>query len=200
MSPSHGDVVSEVPNTTNAAAMPLTTPIDAFGAPTTSAGANLGSGFLGAKRRNTTLNSGTVEMGARLYQPQIGRFLQPDPIYGGSLNAYDYANQDPVNQFDLSGNCSAKASHKWTLHAITSPRCWYAGIKDDLTGGNGPWAQGAIIAAASYSGGEALAAGYNVFTDSFASSGPMRALANAMKGYSDMDAPARGAPHPFTRR
>lgn len=101
----HGDIVSEVPNTSGAAAS-LLSPIDVFGTPTTSAGANLGLGYLGAKQRNTTLTTGTIEMGARLYQPQIGRFLQPDPIYGGSLNAYDYALQDPANAFDLNGMCA----------------------------------------------------------------------------------------------
>lgn len=31
-------------------------------------------------------------------------FLQTDPQPGGSANDYDYANQDPINQFDLDGN------------------------------------------------------------------------------------------------
>jgi hypothetical protein len=30
-------------------------------------------------------------------------FLHPTPIDGGSLNTYDYAGQDPVNGYDLSG-------------------------------------------------------------------------------------------------
>jgi hypothetical protein len=30
-------------------------------------------------------------------------FLQTDPIPGGSANNYDYADQDPVNNFDLDG-------------------------------------------------------------------------------------------------
>lgn len=42
-------------------------------------------------------------MGVRSYVPALGRFLSPDPIKGGSANAYDYANQDPVNNFDLTG-------------------------------------------------------------------------------------------------
>lgn len=33
------------------------------------------------------------------------RFLQTDPVAGGSANDYDYSGQDPVNQFDLDGRC-----------------------------------------------------------------------------------------------
>lgn len=43
-------------------------------------------------------------MGARSYVPSIGRFLSVDPVFGGSANPYDYANQDPINQLDLTGN------------------------------------------------------------------------------------------------
>lgn len=42
-------------------------------------------------------------MGTRSYVPAIGRFLSSDPISGGSANAYDYGNADPVNQSDPSG-------------------------------------------------------------------------------------------------
>ncbi|MEU7765026.1 PA14 domain-containing protein [Nocardia sp. NPDC049190] len=44
-----------------------------------------------------------LEMGARTYLPILGRFLQTDPIPGGSANSYDYANSDPINTFDLTG-------------------------------------------------------------------------------------------------
>ena len=41
-------------------------------------------------------------MGARVYIPALGRFLQVDPVEGGTDNSYASAN-DPVNQFDLDG-------------------------------------------------------------------------------------------------
>jgi hypothetical protein len=47
-------------------------------------------------------------MGVRSYVPSLGRFISTDPVAGGSANAYDYANADPVNQFDLNGQ-KAKA-------------------------------------------------------------------------------------------
>jgi hypothetical protein len=42
-------------------------------------------------------------MGERVYTPQLGRFLQVDPIPGGSANNYDYVDQNPVNGKDLQG-------------------------------------------------------------------------------------------------
>ncbi len=78
---------------------------DEFGNPV--AGSAGRFGWLGGKQRRTELASGVIQMGAS-YVPAPGRFLTPDPILGGSANAYDYADQDPVNAFDLDGTCSTK--------------------------------------------------------------------------------------------
>ncbi|MEU6584009.1 PA14 domain-containing protein [Nocardia sp. NPDC046763] len=44
-----------------------------------------------------------IEMGARTYLPILGRFLQVDPVPGGSANDYDYVSGDPINHQDLKG-------------------------------------------------------------------------------------------------
>ncbi|MEW1723208.1 DNRLRE domain-containing protein [Streptomyces sp. NPDC093109] len=63
-------------------------------------------GWLGAKQRATETLTGLSLMGVRLYSPAIGRFLSVDPVYGGNLNAYEYAHADPLNRFDLDGKKS----------------------------------------------------------------------------------------------
>ncbi|MGB7156439.1 MAG: RHS repeat-associated core domain-containing protein, partial [Tepidisphaeraceae bacterium] len=65
-------------------------------------------GWLGGHQRATQFQprqgvGPPIEMGARVYLPATGRFLQRDPIEGGSLNDYDYAFQDPNNALDLDG-------------------------------------------------------------------------------------------------
>ncbi len=57
----------------------------------------------GAKQRHTALPSGAILMGVRLYIPQLGRFLQVDPVLGGSATTYDYCNADPINCTDHDG-------------------------------------------------------------------------------------------------
>ncbi len=42
-------------------------------------------------------------MGARGHVPQLGRFVQMDPVVGGSANPYGYADGDPINSSDLTG-------------------------------------------------------------------------------------------------
>jgi RHS repeat-associated protein len=99
--PPGGDVVG----TTNAAGAYNANPAtDEFGIGTAPASR---LGYLGGAERFTTDSAlGIIRMGHRLYDPNLGRFLEVDPIPGGSANNYDYTNQVPVNGFDLGGDMS----------------------------------------------------------------------------------------------
>ncbi|HEY3141025.1 MAG TPA: RHS repeat-associated core domain-containing protein [Acidimicrobiales bacterium] len=79
--------------------------------PDNSAG-NMDYGWLGGSKRPVEHEAGlqpTIEMGARQYSPQLGRFLEVDPVEGGSANDYDYVAGDPVNAFDLNGTRCTKS-------------------------------------------------------------------------------------------
>lgn len=97
----HGDVVA-----TASLGMAATKPtssleFDEFG--NIKGGGTARYGWLGGPGRRTEMPSGVIQMGVRSYVPAIGRFISSDPVMGGSANAYDYANADPVNGFDLTG-------------------------------------------------------------------------------------------------
>ncbi|MEV0629530.1 RHS repeat-associated core domain-containing protein [Nonomuraea wenchangensis] len=64
-------------------------------------------GRLGSEQRASEDVGGLVLMGARLYNPADGRFLQTDPVPGASANAYDYCNAAPVNCRDLEALITA---------------------------------------------------------------------------------------------
>jgi RHS repeat-associated protein len=97
----HGDVVATASTNPEATKLLASFEFDEFGNPKSSGGAKYG--WLGGKGRRTELPSGVVQMGVRGYVPAMGRFISTDPVMGGSANAYDYSNADPVNHFDFSG-------------------------------------------------------------------------------------------------
>ncbi len=99
----HGDVVASASSSPTATKLLATYRFTEFGEPVSGSASRFG--WLGGKSRRTELASGVIQMGARSYIPSLGRFLTPDPVRGGSANAYDYANQDPINVFDLDGLC-----------------------------------------------------------------------------------------------
>ena len=59
-------------------------------------------GWLGSDQRSSETPTSLTLMGVRDYDATTGRFLQADPVDGGSANAYEYAAQDPVNDFDIN--------------------------------------------------------------------------------------------------
>jgi len=66
-----------------------------------------------------------MKLGARYYDPSIGRFITQDPIgYGGGMNFYAYAGSSPTDHVDPSGfgdihnmrlprDCSSAAMDEW---------------------------------------------------------------------------------------
>jgi hypothetical protein len=64
--------------------------------------------------RSCTCFAGSIlEMGARQHSPLLGRFLEVEPIEGGTPNNHVYPT-DPVSQFDLDGRiCGTKGIWGW---------------------------------------------------------------------------------------
>jgi RHS repeat-associated protein len=106
----HGDAVASASSSPTATKLLATYRFSEFGEPVSGSAGRYG--WLGGKARRTELSSGVIQMGARSYIPQLGRFLTPDPVRGGSANPYDYADQDPVNMFDLSGEIACPGNRQ----------------------------------------------------------------------------------------
>jgi RHS repeat-associated protein len=100
----HGDVVATSDNRPDAAGVHAYSETTEFGIPRAQTGDSFRRyGWLGSRERSSDAIGGLIFMGARLYNPQTGRFLQTDPITSGSANAYDYCSADPINKLDVDG-------------------------------------------------------------------------------------------------
>jgi RHS repeat-associated protein len=91
-------------------------------------------GWLGGDERSSAAPGGQVLMGVRGYNSNTGRFSQVDSVVGGSANAYDYALQNPITNFDLGGTnnrtgggcswgeywggCTLYLSNYWTVELV----------------------------------------------------------------------------------
>jgi RHS repeat-associated protein len=85
---------------------PFGAPIDPAADSTDVATKNIRRGFTG---HETDVETGLVNMGGRIYDPLIGRFMQADPIlqpgWSQTLNRYSYVANNPLNAVDPSGFC-----------------------------------------------------------------------------------------------
>jgi RHS repeat-associated protein len=104
----HGDITATTPNDPNTPGTDTTYDYTEYGTPRPSGLVPDRYGWLGGKQRSTDTLAGLTLMGVRLYNPSTGRFLQPDPVPGGSATAYDYCNAEPINCTDLDGQ-----SRRW---------------------------------------------------------------------------------------
>jgi RHS repeat-associated protein len=97
----HGDIIATASSNEKATALESEADTSEYGVPTINLPPKYS--WLGSLELPTELPSGVIAMGARSYIPQLGRYLQPDPVPGGSANAYAYTFGDPVNTSDPSG-------------------------------------------------------------------------------------------------
>lgn len=88
--------------------------------------------------------SGLYKLGARFYDPTLGRFTQFDPS-GQESNPFGYANCNPLNSKDPSGlaSCSDLALAQNTAEWLT----WGAGATAAVAAATGAGAPVALVAA-----------------------------------------------------
>ncbi len=80
---------------------------DVFGQPSASSSVN--NPYLFTARRYD--DETDLYYRARMYNPEIGRFLQPDPIgYDDGMNMYTYVGNNPASFVDPMGLCKGNYS------------------------------------------------------------------------------------------
>ncbi|WP_077801896.1 RHS repeat-associated core domain-containing protein [Streptomyces sp. JHA26] len=94
--------------------------------------------------------TGLYKMGARYYDPTLGRFTQPDPS-GQETNPYLYAEGDPINRTDPSGLFSLGDAIGLTLGTAVT-------VAATVVTGN-PWIGGAIGGCVGGMVGQSIAGG-----------------------------------------
>jgi RHS repeat-associated protein len=104
---SHGTAVMDMDVNTQAVSRSEHTPFGSVRATTGTTWADPTHGFLGSPLDTST---GYTDVGARKYDPTLGRFISGDPVLSANMpaemNGYGYAAENPVSRSDPSGNSS----------------------------------------------------------------------------------------------
>jgi len=104
--------------------------MDVFGVDLGSSGSTRAPYKFGGAWGYLTDSSGLLQLGARFYWPELGRFVQQDPI-GDGVNWYAYVGNNPVRWVDPEGRSAqevwetvkALGSYEGSWRAVFSPRC-----------------------------------------------------------------------------
>ncbi|MFN3650394.1 MAG: RHS repeat-associated core domain-containing protein [Armatimonadota bacterium] len=101
----HGDQLGSTRGLTNSSqSVTHSREYDAFGMTVAGTGLPTPFGFVGGQGYQKDPDSGLMLLGARYYDPSVGRFISRDPIgYSGGLNLYAYSSNNPVNATDPRG-------------------------------------------------------------------------------------------------
>ncbi len=149
----HGDVALQLPLDTTKA--PVALDSEEYGK-SRAGQQSTRYGWLGNHQRSSETVSSLMLMGVRLYNPNTGRFLSVDPVYGGNANAYEYCGGDPVGCTDISGKVRIrwwkpwwspkyflrldlnKAETRWVAFGVGSAAA-FVGWAKDIKWVPGPW-------------------------------------------------------------
>jgi RHS repeat-associated protein len=96
-----------------------------LGTPVDNAAGKFDYGWHGEAQRPVETAAGLlpmIEMGARQYLPRLGRFIEVDPVEGGSCNDYDYVCADPINKTDLDGMVESDLVRNFCLSSVGNAR------------------------------------------------------------------------------
>jgi RHS repeat-associated protein len=89
--------------------------------------------------------SGLYYYGARYYDPELGRFISPDPIVPSpgdpqSLNRYSYVRNNPVKYIDPTGHSFWSAIGNFFKNLFRRPEIFFATLVVGLVTGGLAWA------------------------------------------------------------
>jgi len=152
----HGDQLGNTRGMSNGSeAITDSREYDAWGLTIASSGSGSPFGFVGGQGYQKDPDSGLMLLGARYYDPSVGRFISRDPIgYQGGLNLYGYCANNPVSRTDGSGcdwlDNAANFFAGWgdrLTHGGTEAIRIGIGANDGIDHGSGWYAGGGVVGA-----------------------------------------------------